>query len=85
MSAHIREERATRWQLKYLSFDSMENDIAYARITVTVPLGLADPADVDEAIARARAKWCEVRDTTYRGWDGETYPQKPRLVWEYEL
>jgi hypothetical protein len=72
-----------KWYLRYLEFDSMENRIEAAQIKSRVELAAKSE---EEAIREAKKKWDELlAKGTYAGWDGQTYPQQPRVIYFYEV
>ncbi len=65
-----------RYLFEYVDFDNLENRLASARTVVGKTVWAVDDA---AAIADVVAMWANLRRHTYRGWDGDTYPQCPRL------
>lgn len=67
------------WFLEYHEFDKMEN--VEGLVIEKVPL---DADNETEALKMAKALWEErLAKGTYKGWNGATYPQHPRLLCEY--
>ncbi len=70
-----------KWYLLYTEFDNLENRDAKYEEKVRLAAGTEE-----NAVAEAQARW-RVRSAkpSYQGWDGQTYPQNPRLVYELEI
>ena len=71
-----------KWYLVYSSFDSMENDLAAAQSQEKKELHASHE---QVALVEARRLWSALSKNTYRGWDGGTYPNNPRLIYEVVL
>lgn len=71
-----------KWYLVTKDLDNMENHCpdAESKIEISTGNGLASEK---VAIAKAQEIWRNRQ--SYTGWDNETYPKRPRLIFEIVL
>ena len=72
-----------KWYLCYLVFDALENHISNAVIEKKVTLKSVEEND---AVKEALDLWKQkLSNGTYKGWDKNTYPKSPRVIYEILL
>jgi len=75
--ARNKPEESSGWYLVYTGFDNLENHSP--EYEEKKPL-VATNEEV--AVREATGLWKSILKKTYKGWDGETYPRNPRLIYE---
>jgi len=69
-----------KWFLTYFEFDGMENHDP--RYLVTVNLFASEE---DVAVEEAIDVWKRKSVKTYKGYDKQTYPCEPKVIYEIDL
>ena len=72
-----------KWYLCYIEFEGLENRITDALRREKVSL---EATDEEGAVEEATGLWKQrLGKGTYEGWDHNTYPRSPRVIYEIPL